>query len=639
MCDSSSDIAKVRTGASLHDVQKSEIIFNRSGIMDEQSHLIEVKSEVTSGSDNSTNSTRSEDLNDLSQISPATHYDLILDMLYDEERKKLIPEDDDYGNIEYKRRLDKKDKKGLNTMVMQMMTRMARGHMKNGVWETHYVLGVDDDGEFSGLKKREVIHTSKILRAVVAGAYGKIVSEKIYEFAKIDGTPSFVMHVHIKREFKIEQIPESTIYFMGPTGVSKTSILSNLAHGQMDNARGLSRELSLRHVHEKASGITSSSKFETIGSNGESIVNYEISITSDAMEAICSESQILFNLVDLPGDIRYSKTMCHSLLTLAPELIMLCVPIDNPVEYIESNAEVYNVIFRVCAMFKIQPLIVFTKSDLIEDSEIIHQKKTAMTHVSEKLDVLGVDSQDLDCIAVNNVRPNGISELENYLVSYGNSIIDSYNEFDDSDDDDEDLLYRVHDVFEVPSIGTVIHGVVLKGVLNTGDIVKVVCNGKVMERKIRSIHRKAMDAERLNEGETGSIMITGKCDRATIDKTTVITNDNGLQYLSSIGYVTSVAGEKILPKQYVMFAGNNIIAVLLKETENPNVFSFKTYHSTDILIDVQPGFSVPGILRDETRSLTFVRVMANLPITDNLADVGVNVDVDENEESSSDGIW
>jgi GTPase len=606
-------------------VHNDKETFNPPRIMNDQIHTVDLLHDSADSHRGSADSQRELDSTDDNKP-----HDLVFD-LYDSQNKKFIPEDDDYGNIEYKRRLDKKDKNGLNTMVMQMMTRMARGHMQNGVWEAHYILGVDDGGEFSMLEKREVIHTSKILRAVVAGAYGKVMSEKIYEFATMDGTPSFVMHVHIKREFKIEQIPESTIYFMGPTGVSKTSILSHLVQGQMDNARGLSRELSLRHAHEKRSGVTSSCKFETIGSNGDTIVNHEISITSDVMEAICAESQILFNLVDLPGDIRYTKTICHSLLTLAPELVILCVPISNPIEYIELHREVYSVIFRVCSMFKTQPLIVFTKSDLIEAEAQADLRRRAMKYLTERLQKLNVDTEEVESIAVNNVKRDGIKELEDYLVSFGNSILDSVDDSNEVDSECDRLLYKVHDVFEVPSIGTVIHGVLIKGVFNTSDLIKVICNGKVMERKILSIHRKAMDVERLNEGETGSIMISGKCDRSILDKTVVITNSDGMSHLSSVGYITSVTGEEIQAKQYVMFVGNNIITVLLEETDLPNYYFFKTHDSTDILIDVEDDYAVPGILRDERKTLTFVRVMPKLPIR--------TKDQSNENESEIDDIW
>jgi GTPase len=550
--------------------------------------------------------------------------DLVIDTLYDRQNKKLIPEDDDRGNIEYKRRLDKKSTRSLNKMVMQMLTRMQRGHMENGILEAHYILGVDDNGEFSNLSKREVIITSKILRAVTSNASCKIISEKIYEFTTIDKKTldelvSFVIHVHIKKDYKLNYIPESNIYLMGPTGVSKTSILSNLVYGQIDNMKGLSRKLSLRHAHEKKSGITSSTKYDTIGSDGNSIINYEISINYD-MEAICEESSILFNVIDLPGDFKYSKTICHSLLTILPELIMICIPIIDAVKYIITNKEIYSMIFQICSVFDVEPLIVLTKSELIDNRDIkIMQniKSDIITCLLVDFDNYNMDFLNIDIITVTNINNNGLDKMKEYLVNFGNDIINSIDDNEHTEHNENikegsnelqcKLLFRLNDAFEIPDIGTIYHGIMDRGSFQIGDNVSVICNGKIMERKIISIHRKSMDMNQLNKLETGSIMISGKCNKSLIDKTAVITDLNGIHHLTSIGKISSV-NTNILEKQYLLFVGNNIVSVNIKKTDVLYIYSFKTCNSIDIIIDIDNKTSVPGILRDETNDLIFVKV-------------------------------
>lgn len=555
--------------------------------------------------------------------------DLVSDKLYDSVNKKLIPEDDDYGNIEYKRSLDKKDQKKLNSMVIQMMGRMARGHMDHGIYDANYILGVDDDGSLSCLSRQDLIITSRILRSVVSEASAKVISEKIYELVNSDNVPSFVMHVYIKKDFKLNTVPECNIYLIGATDVSKTSILSNLVHGQTDNTLGFSRDLSLRHPHEKQTGMTSSNKFETIGSDGENIVNYENSMSHD-QDFICAESVILFNIIDLPGNPKYMKTICHSILTLKPDLILLCIPAYCAETFIKNNFDIYEVFFKLCKVLNLQPLIVLTKSDHITDKKTDEILKSFNCCV-DYLKSYEVDTKDINYVVVNNVFNKGIDDLKEYLVSYGNSVLshlDSDNDTEHVDNDNEHTdnddrlsLFRFIDVFTMVGVGTIIHGILESGSLIIGDKVNVICHGSIMERKIISIHRKAMDVDILNKGETGCIMLsnTDKSSNKNIDKTGIIISDNCLNFLTSSGYLFSTYSKdntpnndesSLSPKQYLMFVDNSIVSVLLEETtdvhKNKKLFSFKTRNSNSIFLKNK---YIPAILRDENKKLFFVTIV------------------------------
>jgi hypothetical protein len=146
-----------------------------------------------------------------------------------------------------------------------------------------------------------------------------------------------------------------------------------------------------------------------------------------------------------------------------------------------------------------------------------------------------------------------------------------------------------------------------------------------MERKIISIHRKAMDVDILNKGETGCIMLStsDSPSNKNIDKTGIIISDNCLHFLTSSGYLFATYTEhytknndknnddiSLSPKQYLMFVDNSIVSVLLEETKdvykNKKIFSFKTRNSNSIFLKNK---YIPAILRDENKKIFFVTII------------------------------
>ena len=574
----------------------------------------------------------------INAVSKERTYDLVLDKLYDRANNKFIPEDDKNGNIEYKRRLDKKDKRGLQTMILQMMSRMTRGHMDNGIYDAHYILGVDDNGDFSGLAQKEVIHTSKILRAVIAGSMAKIVSEKIYMFAgnDTDSVNSHIMHVHIVKNYKIDKVPEVNAFIAGPSGTSKTSIFSNLVYGQVDNARGLSRELSLRHPHEKETGKTTAPKHETIGCDGTELLNYECSINFD-MEHIMEDSSLLYNIIDLPGEDSHIKTMIHSVMSLKPNIMYICVPITNIIEYMTDNYERYAILIELCRIHNIVPTFVITKTDL-QDTDI----DTTINNLHEYLSSKRIPCETI--LAVNNMSSSGINEIKHHLIDYCarydgdrsgegdanvDADVDAGTDGDRDVEEDDVMIYRFNEVFQVPPIGSVYHGTMERGSFDVGSEVYVICNGTVMTRKILSIHRKAMDVDRLAEGETGSIRLS-RGDK--LDKTAVITNKAGIKTLCTEGYIE--AGEvPLVKKQYRLFVQNLIVPITIAHVKD-RIYKFKTLDSVQILLrnydDTHRRCADIGcVLRDTQRNIVFAKILSGQDVSDTTS----------SDDSESSDIW
>jgi GTPase len=526
----------------------------------------------------------------------------IIDLLYLPSEGKLIPESDKTGNIEYKLRLDRKELKKCENMVSQMLFRMNEGRNQYGRYEANYILGVHDDGSFSDITEHVLSNSINVLKGVVKKANSKIVSEKIYVFPG----NKMMAHILIRIDYKERALPESNVMILGPSGVGKSSLMGRLTHGQKDDGHGFTRKLVLRHPHEKTSGNTSCLKYDTIGFSGSSIINYAMGIDVN-MEYIYNISDRLINLIDIPGDFEsYSKTIMYSISSIHPDKIIICIPCNDTKEYLEEHTEFYKFITSVCTIYDIEPLIVMTKYDLTEDKESIYK------HIIDDIQPLFImarfDFGDKTKIKDGDISPK-IIEVSNITDHGYDELIEELSNIECSEPKCiyENKMFIVNDVFSIPDTGIIYHGILKYGVLNVDDMVDILCHGVIMKHKIKSIHRKTLDVERLLTGESGSISLYGKYDK--IDKTAIIIDPIWEKELVVKTFCKPISDIILKPQQYMFFNGNNILTILLSViNDKENIYEITSCNDIKFII-----IEKIGILKDEKNNYFFVELYKSYP--------------------------
>jgi translation elongation factor EF-1alpha len=160
----------------------------------------------------------------------------------------------------------------------------------------------------------------------------------------------------------------------------------------------------------------------------------------------------------------------------------------------------------------------------------------------------------------------------------------------------------INDVFTIPDTGTIFHGILRYGVINVDDIVNVLCHGVITKHKVKSIHRKTLDVDRLMPGESGSITFYGNINK--IDKTATIIDAMLEKNVVLKAFVVSAFEYvKLKPRQYMLFVGNNIVAVILSPSiESDIIFEVSSFNDLGFMID-----SEIGILKDERQNYFFIR--------------------------------
>ncbi|KAK4105327.1 P-loop containing nucleoside triphosphate hydrolase protein [Parathielavia hyrcaniae] len=116
----------------------------------------------------------------------------------------------------------------------------------------------------------------------------------------------------------------------GPTTSGKSTLLGTLSTGNLDNGRGKGRLGLLKHLHEVASGITSSVTQELIGYDDDEIINYAHSGVESWIDIHdFSKDGRLVYLVDSAGHPRYRRTILRGIVGWAPHWTLLCIAADS----------------------------------------------------------------------------------------------------------------------------------------------------------------------------------------------------------------------------------------------------------------------------------------------------------------------
>jgi GTPase len=485
--------------------------------------------------------------------------DLVYDYLYIAKDEKLRAENEE-DNIEYKLRIDLKSKHAFDKMVSQMLYRMNVGRNLFGTYEAHYIFGIMDDGSFpdENIMTTKVFNkTNKIFEKLCERANCNIINKKTYIFAN----NRKLLYIKIKKEHLIESLPEYNLILYGIENVGKSSLMSKILYEQYDDGNGFSRKLVLRHLHEKKSGSTSSITYDTIGFNNGNLVNYSNNVDFN-MENIYKSSDKIINVIDIPGIYKQIKVILHGIYSnLSNTKNNIIVVLISCESVLKTDDEIifYKIIKDICEQFNITPIICLTKTDIIEkeDNKLldIHYQKIKKFF----------DRDVLDIINLSNLDDTGYCELINAInnKSYTKNDISYFNK---TDNEKMKNIFCINEVFNVPNIGNIYHGKIIKGSIKVKQKVNILCNGVLHESYIKSIQKKTMDVDELKCNSYGCITLKHNFQKHVVNKTALMIADRFIQ--EDKKYIFQPNNPNFVPDDYLLFNGNLIDYVKISRISN-----------------------------------------------------------------------
>ena len=265
---------------------------------------------------------------------------------------KLQPEVE-YGNKEYKLKIINKENDRIEQLATQLKWRLNEG---NG--EALYYIGVNDDGSVVGLNSDELKETIINIKKMCEKINSKIIS-----------TQKINKYYILKIRFIENEIKSKRILFIGPHNVGKTTLISNLTKNIKDDGNGFSRNFVFNHKHEIYSGLTSSISIENLKLTHN---NYDL----------------ILNLIDTPGNIKYRKTLLRGINKYLPDLILLVL---NPLEIDINNIKFYLDLLK---FYDYEYKIIFCKNDLYNKNNKTFLIKFINDYLERKVSVIEINNID-----------------------------------------------------------------------------------------------------------------------------------------------------------------------------------------------------------------------------------------------------
>ncbi|VDP14863.1 unnamed protein product [Soboliphyme baturini] len=458
----------------------------------------------------------------------------------------LLPPEDDEGNVEYKLKLINPSPSRFQHLVTQLKWRLREGQ-----GEAIYEIGVEDNGTCTGLTATDLAMSLSTLKRM-ASEEREITDKKITRK---------VVELLIRKVPECQQFIDLRIAVLGCADSGKSTLLGVLTEGEMDNGRGKSRLNLFRHLHEIQTGRTSSVGLGIVGFDADGqILNHRF--YSD--DEICDLSHKLITFIDLAGHQKYMKTTIFGLSGYNPHFLMLVVDalvglgsttrdhlawsfaLDLPVFVVVSKIDVTSnaVVLRTinslesvlkAAPYNKLPFLIRSKDDAIAVASSLQNQRV------------------VPIFTISSVTGEHFDYLERFL-----NLLSPYSSREDLRlHMQEDCEFHIDEIYNVSDVGTVLCGLLSKGIIREGDRLMLgpSQSGEFQPVIAESLHRVRTPCRHIQAGQYASIAI-GDVSGCNLRKGMVLLSPS----------VCPVASQMFTAEVYVLFHTSKYIGEKFQAT-------------------------------------------------------------------------
>ena len=388
-------------------------------------------------------------------------------------------------------------------------------------------LGVDDKGKPFGLdneKYNASLHNLELLSHKINCEATELIDTFIN-----DDLDKKCGEILIRRRKDETSHPiELRIVTAGNVDAGKSTLVSVLTKGQLDDGRGSARKHVFNHKHESSSGRTSSISQKILGFNAKGkIVNYDDN-RSYGDSTISSKSSKIITLYDLAGHEKYLKTTIHGLYCSCPDYAIVIVSANNGIQ--KMTLEHFNII-RTC---KIPIIFVVTRIDscpldvykgtiknikrLIAtlNNKKEKSKKVILYEINNKkeayISMKNISSTFVPIISVSNTTGKNID-----LLRYILNVLPRRTNWKQFQNDNTE--YHIDGIYTVQGVGTVVSGLIKKGFIKVNDTLQLGPNktNNFTNVMVKSIHHHCYPQNIVYAG-TNATLALKKVKKEDIEK-------------------------------------------------------------------------------------------------------------------------
>jgi len=414
----------------------------------------------------------------------------------DPTEAKILPEELDYGDTEYKLQLVQVSPERFVHLKTQMNFRL-----NEGCSHCVYHIGYQDGGFPQGISKEYLYETLETLRELASLNQAKLVSFEVFL-----GSEGLVATVNVMRlalpgrnsldaaeiiapgtspmDCRAESLLPAElndlqchpldlrIALAGDSQSGKSTLIGVLTRGTLDNGRGLARMQVFQHNHEVETGATSSISHQAMCLDSEGkIMNRETCGGEYDERELFGQSAKVVTFMDLAGAPKYLKTTVFGLVAQKPDYVLLCVAAGQGLHRMTREH------LGITLALKVPLLMIITKCDCVPNEKINETvemlKKIISSPAVGKKAVVVKSEKDVNfsehsfgqvvpIFQVSCVSGQSLNILRRCVTTLPASRTWSSART-------EPLEFHVEDYFQVSGVGTVYAGTIHRGCLRVGQ--------------------------------------------------------------------------------------------------------------------------------------------------------------------------
>ena len=270
---------------------------------------------------------------------------------------KTFNEEIDYGNNEYKLKLNNINVKRIEKLATQMKFRLMEGQ-----GECFYTIGISDSGEAIGLAREELEDSLKVLYLITQSIEATM---SIMNYR--EGKEGLIGEILIRKEKEIKTTNklEIRIGLIGEEKSGKSSLVGVLVTDKLDNGKGLASTNVFRHKHEILCGKTSSFTHQIVGFDENGKMTNHSFFGKLSWPQIVESSAKIVNFYDLGGSEKALKSSIKSLSTNYLDYLAIVVSASSGI----TNDTV--IFLKLALAMDLPVIIIVTKTDLLDEEDKI----------------------------------------------------------------------------------------------------------------------------------------------------------------------------------------------------------------------------------------------------------------------------
>lgn len=406
-------------------------------------------------------------------------------------------------NIEFKERLTKdyhlqKDRK--HRLASQMKYRMERGDGK-----AIYFIGVDDDGNLTGLNEKEIEESLFVIKNVA-----EEINTVILKVEKFPGDNGEIARVFIGKNngFKRDHM---LVGVAGHVDHGKSTLVGTLTTGNLDNGSGRTRIFLDLQKHEIERGLSADLSFAIYGFCNDEAMRIKNPLNKKDKAKLVEDCDKLICFVDTVGHEPWLRTTIRGIVGQKLDYGLVTIAADQGPTHITKEH------LGIILAMDIPVIVAITKIDMVTKEKIkeVKEKVFELLKMVGRVPYMIKSEKDAEFVAENDnphlVPIINVSSLTGEGLNLFDELFLNLKIHNKAEESLKPFMMYIDKIYSVVGAGVVVSGTIRQGRVKKSD--KLLLGpggyGKYVDVRAKSIEMHYCKKDYAEAGDVVGISIKG----------------------------------------------------------------------------------------------------------------------------------